>query len=100
MEWVTLNLRCPVHLTANGLCRICSVEAGSRVQVAACVARCHDGMQIETRSEEVRRGRKTILELLASTVSLDESPEILRLLSEYEADPDLFADGRQDTKDE
>lgn len=81
------------HLTANGICRICSVEAGWRVQIAACVTRCQDGMQIETRSEEVQRGRRTILELLASTVTLDESPEILQLLAEYEADPDMFADG-------
>jgi NADP-reducing hydrogenase subunit HndD len=81
------------HLTANGLCRICSVEAGWRVQIAACVTRCQDGMQIETGSDDVRRGRRTILELLASTVRLDEAPEILQLLSEYEADPDLFAAG-------
>lgn len=81
------------HLTANGLCRICSVEAGWRVQIAACVTQCQDGMQIETGSDEVRRGRKTILELLTSTVVLDEAPEIQQLLSEYKADPDLFADG-------
>lgn len=81
------------HLTANGLCRICSVEAGWRVQIAACVTRCQDGMQIETGSDDVRRGRRTILELLASTVRLDEAPEILRLLSEYEADRDLFVAG-------
>lgn len=83
------------HLTANGLCRICSVDAGRRVQLAACVTECQDGMEIETKGEEVRRGRKTILELLASTVTLDESPEIVQLLSEYQADPDLFADGRR-----
>lgn len=28
------------HLTANGLCRVCSVEAGWRVQAAACVTEC------------------------------------------------------------
>ena len=28
------------HLTANGLCRICSVDAGFRVQLAACVTPC------------------------------------------------------------
>jgi NADH dehydrogenase/NADH:ubiquinone oxidoreductase subunit G len=81
------------HLSANGLCRICSVEAGWRVQIAACVTECQDGMEIETQTEDVRRGRRTILELLASTVTLDESPEILQLLSDYDADPDMFADG-------
>ena len=44
------------HLTANGLCRICSVDAGGRVQAAACVSQCADGMKIETNSEDVRRG--------------------------------------------
>jgi NADH dehydrogenase/NADH:ubiquinone oxidoreductase subunit G len=81
------------HLTANGLCRICSVEAGWRVQVAACVTQCQEGMQIETRTKDVQRGRRTILELLASTVTLDEAPELLELLAEYEADPHLFTGG-------
>ena len=28
------------NLTANGLCRICSVDIGGRVQAAACVTDC------------------------------------------------------------
>lgn len=85
------------HLTANGLCRICSVEAGWRTQAAACVTPCADGMEIETQSEEVRRGRKLLLELLASTVNLEEAPEIQALLDEYEADAARFANGRRRT---
>jgi predicted molibdopterin-dependent oxidoreductase YjgC len=78
------------NLTANGLCRVCSVDAGQRVQLAACVAECVDGMNISTQSEAVRRGRRTILEMLASAVNLEESPEILALLEEYGADNGRF----------
>ncbi len=81
------------HLTANGLCRICSVDAGWRVQAAACVAECSDGMEVKTQTDQVRRGRRTILELLASTVNLEEAPEILALLAEYGGDEGRFAGG-------
>ena len=60
------------HLSANGLCRVCSVDGGMRVQLAACVTDCQEGMKIQTQSENVRIGRRTILELLASTVDLAE----------------------------
>jgi predicted molibdopterin-dependent oxidoreductase YjgC len=81
-------------LSANGLCRICSVESGGRVQAAACVTQCNDGMQITTDSEEVHRARKTILELLNSTVNLDEAPEINELMDTYDVDRDRFEGGR------
>jgi NADH dehydrogenase/NADH:ubiquinone oxidoreductase subunit G len=80
------------HLTANGLCRVCSVDAGWRVQAAACVSQCSDGMDVHTQSEAVRRGRKTILEMLASTVDLSNAPEIEALLAEYDADPGRFGE--------
>ncbi len=83
------------HLTANGLCRVCSVETGGRVQEAACVTRCRDGLTVETRSEEVERARRTILEMLASAVNLDESPEIQALLADYDADLGRFPDGEK-----
>jgi len=41
------------HLTANGLCRVCSVDAGGRVQSAACVTACAEGMVVETDSDDV-----------------------------------------------
>lgn len=86
------------HLSANGLCRICSVDAGGPLQAAACVTECTDGMRIETDNEKVVRARKTILELLDSTVDLGEAPEIQALLQEYQADPDRFSGGkRRDT---
>lgn len=82
-------------LSANGLCRVCSVDAGMRVQVAACVTDCQEGMNIQTQSENVRVGRRTILEMLASTVDLAEAPEILQLIEEYEADGDRFSGGKR-----
>ena len=83
------------HLTANGLCRVCSVEAGARVQLAACVTACGNDMKIETHTDAVGRGRRTILEMLAATVYLAEAPEILALLAEYGADAARFAEGRR-----
>ena len=85
------------HLTGNGLCRVCSVDAGGRLQSAACVTACGDGMVVETRNEEVDRGRRTNLELLASTVDLSEAPEILALLAEYDADAGRFEDAERRT---
>ncbi|MGH2535917.1 MAG: 2Fe-2S iron-sulfur cluster-binding protein [Candidatus Promineifilaceae bacterium] len=78
------------HLTANGLCRVCSVDGGGRVQLAACVTPCAEGMNVVTQSEDVRRARRTILEMLASAVDVSEAPETLALLAEYGAEPDRF----------
>ena len=83
------------HLTANGLCRICSVDTGGRVQAAACVTPVNDGMEVQTKSEAVVRGRRVNLELLASTVDLSEAPEILDLVEAYSADTNRFPDGER-----
>jgi predicted molibdopterin-dependent oxidoreductase YjgC len=83
------------HLTANGLCRICSVDIGGRVQAAACVTECSNGMNVISHSDGVNRGRKVILEMLASTITLDEAPEILDLMAEYGADPGRFAGSKR-----
>ena len=85
------------HLTGNGLCRVCSVDSGGRLQSAACVTACSDGMVVETQSEDVRRGRRTILEMLASTVDLSEAPDILTLIEEYAADSERFIDAEKRT---
>lgn len=85
------------HLTANGLCRVCSVDAGGRLQAAACVTQCRQGMQVETNSDAVRRGRRTILELLASTVDLEEAPEILALVAAYSAEINRFSGAKRES---
>jgi predicted molibdopterin-dependent oxidoreductase YjgC len=85
------------HLTANGLCRVCSVDTGGRVQAAACVSQVSDGMNVQTHSDDVCRTRRTILEMLASTVDLRDAPEILKLLTEYNAYPEKFDGGAKRT---
>lgn len=85
------------HLTANGLCRVCSVDAGGRVQAAACVTPCSDGLEVNTQSDDVLRGRKTILELLASAVDLSEAPGIQALIDGYGADEQRFAGAEKRT---
>ena len=77
--------------TSNGLCRLCVVEVeGSRLLQAACIAPVSPGMVVHTRSERVERTRRTILELLNSSVDLSESARIQAYLHEYTVDPNSF----------
>jgi NADH dehydrogenase/NADH:ubiquinone oxidoreductase subunit G len=79
------------HCTANGLCRICVVEVeGARTLVSSCVAQVQEGMIVRTLSERVERSRRTILEMLASSIDLSDAPEILAMLESYQADPERF----------
>ena len=77
--------------TANAVCRICVVEVeGQRVLQPACIVRAANQMKVQTRSEKVIRARRTILEMLASTMDLSESPEIQNMMKEYGAQSDRF----------
>ena len=79
--------------TANGLCRMCVVEVeGMRVLQPACVVLAGAGMKVQTRSEKVTRSRKTILEMLDSTMDLSEAPDIQVMLTDYSAEPNRFPD--------
>ena len=79
------------YCTANGLCRICVVEVeGARVLVPSCVSLAADGMRVQTNSERVRRARRTILEMLASSVDLSEAPEIQQMMVDYGADAERY----------
>ncbi|MEW6285977.1 MAG: 2Fe-2S iron-sulfur cluster-binding protein [Chloroflexota bacterium] len=79
--------------TANGLCRMCVVEVeGWRTLQPACVVQAGAGMKVQTRSEKVVRARKTILEMLASTMDLSDAPDILTMMDEYGADASRFPD--------
>lgn len=81
-------------LTPPAICRVCTVEVeGQRVLQPACVALAADGMIVKTESERARIGRKVILELLASTVDLQEAPEIQDYIQTYQADSHRFAGG-------
>jgi len=79
--------------TANGLCRMCVVEVeGARVLQPSCVVPAADGMKVKTRSEKVDRSRKTILEMLTSTMDLSDAPEVLEMMDEYGVDAERFPD--------
>lgn len=49
-----------------GVCRLCVVDVGERVKVAACVRKCQTGMEVRTRSAELEAHRALLTELLMS----------------------------------
>jgi len=82
--------------TANALCRICVVEVeGQRVLQPACIVKAADKMKVQTRSEKVIRSRRTILEMLASTMDLSDAPEILTMMDDYSASAERFPDAER-----
>ncbi len=82
--------------TSYALCRICIVEVeGQRNLQPACIIKASADMRIRTRSERVQRARKTILEMLASSVDLSDAPEILDMMDEYGASPERFPDAHR-----
>lgn len=82
------------NLTANGVCRLCTVEVvGSRVLQPACVVPVKADMVVNTETRRVNTSRRVILELLASTVDLSEAPEIQTYIEKYGADVERFAGG-------
>jgi NADH dehydrogenase/NADH:ubiquinone oxidoreductase subunit G len=82
--------------TANGLCRMCVVDVeGMRVLQPACIVKAGANMKVQTRSEKVDRARKTILEMLASTMDLSDAPEILTMMDEYGASAERFPDAER-----
>jgi NADH dehydrogenase/NADH:ubiquinone oxidoreductase subunit G len=77
--------------TANGLCRMCVVEVdGMRLLQPSCIVKAAANMKVQTKSERVVRARKTILEMLASTMDLSDAPEILTMMDEYGASAERF----------
>ena len=77
--------------TPKGICRQCVVEVeGWRTLAPSCVTQVSPGMVIHTESERVLRARRTILEMLAASVDLSESSDILSQMEAYDADPDRF----------
>jgi NADH dehydrogenase/NADH:ubiquinone oxidoreductase subunit G len=82
--------------TANALCRICVVEVdGMRVLQPACIVQAAQNMKVQTRSEKVIRARKTILEMLASTMDLSEAAEIQTMMNDYGVDVNRFPDAER-----
>ncbi len=84
--------------TSNALCRLCVVDVeGQRLLQPACIVKAAEGMKVYTRSERVVRSRRTILEMLSSTMDLSDSPSILDMIQDYHADINRFpeADRRE-----
>ena len=69
-------LCCHPDLKPQGNCRICVVEADGRV-VSACNTHIYDGMRIVTKSAQIDRLRKMVMELM-----LGNCPEMLKDNSE------------------
>lgn len=90
--------------TSNALCRICVVEVeGQRLLQPACIVKAAPGMKVQTASKRVLRARRTILEMLSSTMDLSEAPEILQMMDQYEADNERFPEAvrrASDVKDD
>ena len=82
--------------TANALCRICVVEVeGMRLLQPACIVKAGENMKVQTRNERVDRARRTILEMLASTMDLSEAADIQAMLSDYGVDLNRFPDAER-----
>ncbi len=82
--------------TSNALCRICVVEVeGQRLLQPACIVKAVQDMKVQTKSEKVIRARRTILEMLASTMDLSDAPAILTMMDEYGAKAERFPDAER-----
>ncbi len=78
-------------LEPYGACRLCTVEVESNGRtrlVAACLYPVEPGLIVRTRTEQVDRIRKMILELLLAHAP--DSPALLSLAEEYGADRNRF----------
>ena len=82
------------NLTPVNVCRACVVELdGSRVLIPSCSRRVEPGMKVRTATERVRRARRVVLELLASSVDISTAPGLRDYLAEYGGDPGRFGAG-------
>ncbi len=91
------------RLEPLGSCRLCMVEIqGARNPAASCTTRASEGMEVRTRTEALERGRRILLEMVASENPPDRvdplrgyaSQELSGLLDRYEARSGRFAGAR------
>lgn len=92
------------RLEPFGACRLCVVEVeGQRNPVASCTTRAQAGMVVRTRTEEIERHRKTLMELVVSenpsATEIDPlrglaAREMADLAARYGADGSRFAGAR------
>jgi len=80
-------------LTPVNVCRVCVVELeGSRTLVPACSRKAEPGMVIRTDTERVRLSRRMVLEFLASSTDVTQSPELCGYMESYGADPERYGE--------
>jgi len=81
-------------LEPYGACRICCVEVTRRGRsqvVASCGYPVEGGIEVKTRSEKISKIRKTIIELIAPSLSaVGLVGKVSELADEYGADTSLF----------
>jgi predicted molibdopterin-dependent oxidoreductase YjgC len=78
-------------LRPANVCRVCVVELeGARVLAPACSRVAEPGMKVRTDSERVRRSRRMVMELLASSVDLSTAPAAQEYVERYEARPERY----------
>lgn len=81
------------RLDAPGLCRQCVVEVeGARRLLPACITKVRDGMVVKTDTENVRRVRRTNLEMLAAHSDISDSEELDVQLRNLGADVSRFVE--------
>ncbi len=81
-------------LEPAGMCRLCTVELfdGRRTKlVTACNYPVWEGMEVKTNTDEVRQGRKLILELLMARCP--GSKALIDIAAEYEVKSERFITG-------
>ena len=49
-----------------GVCRMCVVDTGGRVDAAACIRPCGEGMNVATATPEIQNRRRVLTELLVA----------------------------------
>ncbi|HET9495141.1 MAG TPA: formate dehydrogenase subunit alpha, partial [Chloroflexia bacterium] len=90
------------HLDAYGSCRLCVVQVeGQRALAAACTTPVRDGMAVRTTTPDIKRIRRTLLDLYLSEESVQYLPphpvepgELHSLAAEYGASPTRFSGER------
>lgn len=86
------------NINCIGACRVCVVEVkGARGLVASCVYPVSEGLEVWTNTPQIRKSRKTTLELLLSehrkkclSCVRSENCELQKLCRDYGVDEDKF----------
>ena len=106
---VTIPTLCYLKdINAIAACRMCLVEAtGVRNLAAACVQQVAEGMEVKTNTPELRKSRKTTLELMLSNHRMEclscvrsDDCELRRLAHEYGVDQNKYAGYEELPKEE